>query len=182
MRRLGYSWGETEAERAAWYPCDDLMPEPQQSAYRAIDVDAPAPLVFRWLGQLRVAPYSYDWIDNWGRRSPRELTPGLEELALGQRAMVFFEVTGFEPDESLTLHARKSVFGDVGITYRISPGADETSRIAAKVVVTYPRVARLMRHVPPLGDLIMMRKQLRTLKQLAERDHARGGKIDDEVP
>ncbi|MFO7592359.1 MAG: hypothetical protein R6X23_15985 [Acidimicrobiia bacterium] len=173
VRRLGYSWGETEAERVAGYPCDDLMPEPEQSAFRAIDVDAPAPLVFRWLGQLRVAPYSYDWIDNWGRRSPREITPGLEDLALGQRAMVFFVVAGFEPDESLTLHAKKSVFGDVGITYRITPRADEGSRIVAKVVVTYPRFARLMRHVPPLGDLVMMRKQLRTLKKLAERDHDR---------
>jgi hypothetical protein len=182
MRRLGYSWGETEAERAARYPCDDLMPEPEQSAYRAIDVDAPAPLVFRWLGQLRVAPYSYDWIDNLGRRSPRELTPGLEDLALGQRAMVMFEVAGFEPDRSLTLYARKSVFGDVGITYRIVPGADAMSRIVAKVVVRYPRVARLMRHVPPLGDLIMMRKQLRTLKQLAERDHARSSPSGGTAP
>ncbi|MCJ7671941.1 MAG: hypothetical protein MUP67_07805 [Acidimicrobiia bacterium] len=182
MGRLGYSWGETEAERTARYPCDDLMPEPEQAAYRAVDVDAPAPLVFRWLGQLRVAPYSYDWIDNWGRRSPRELTPGLEDLALGQRAMVMFEVAGFEPDESLTLFAKQSVFGDVGITYRIVPEADETSRIVAKVVVTYPRVARLMRHVPPLGDLIMMRKQLRTLKQLAERDHARTGPSTGAAP
>ena len=180
--RIGYGWGETEAERAAWYPCDDLIPEPEQSAYRAIDVDAPAPLVWRWLGQLRVAPYSYDWIDNWGRRSPRELTPGLDDVALGQRAMIMFEIADFEPDRSLTLHAKQSVFGEVAVTYRIVPGAGETSRITAKVVVRYPRVARLMRHVPPLGDLVMMRKQLRTLKKLAERDHDRGQQTDDEAP
>jgi len=182
VRRIGYSWGETEAERAAWYPCDDVMPEPEQSAYRAIDVDAPAPLVWRWLGQLRVAPYSYDWIDNWGRRSPRELNPGLEDVALGQRAMIMFEITGFEPDRSLTLHAKKSVFGEVAVSYRIVPGVDETSRLTVKVVVRYPRVARLMRYVPPLGDLVMMRKQLRTLKKLAERDHGRGRDRDPTGP
>jgi hypothetical protein len=153
------------------YPCDAIVPAPHQAAFRAIDVDAPPPLVWRWLCQLRVAPYSYDWIDNWGRRSPRELTPGLEELARGQRALVFFEIADFEPDRSITLHASKSIFGEVAVSYRVSPDPAERSRIAVKVVVRYPRVvAPVMRHVPPVGDLVMMRKQLRTLKQLAERD------------
>jgi hypothetical protein len=174
VRRLGYSWGESEAERAARYPCDDVMPGPQQSMYRAIDVDAPAPLVWRWLCQLRCAPYSYDWIDNWGRRSPRELTPGLDDVALGPRALSFFEIAGFEPDRSITLHAKKSVFGELAVSYCVSPKSDDRSRIRVKLLVTYPRrVRRVMRHVPPVGDLIMMRKPLRTLKKLAERDHAR---------
>ncbi|MEX2267060.1 MAG: hypothetical protein WEA75_00090 [Acidimicrobiia bacterium] len=171
MPRLGYSWGETEAERAASYPCDGLIAEPHQTCYRAISVDAPAPLVWRWFCQLRVAPYSYDWIDNLGRRSPRELTPGLDDLEVGQKAVAIFEIAGFERDRSLTLYAPRSIFGEVAISYCVTPTADERSRITVKLMVRYPGVWHFMRHVPPIGDLVMMRKQLRNLKKLAERDY-----------
>lgn len=174
MARLGYSWGETEAERATQYPCDALIGDPHQSAFRAIDVAAPAPLVWRWLCQLRVAPYSYDWIDNWGRRSPRELTASLDDLEVGQNALSFFEIARFERDRSITLHAKKSVFGELAVSYCVVPTAEGRSRITVKLLARYSRrVAWLVRHVPPIGDLVMARKQLRTLKKLAERDHAR---------
>jgi hypothetical protein len=174
MHQLGTSWGETETERASRYPCDDLIPAPDQAAFRAIDVGAPPLLMWRWLCQLRIAPYSYDWIDNWGRRSPRELTPGLDRLVLGQRALSFFEVAAFETGRSITLYAEKSVFGELAVSYCIAPKPDDRCRITVKLVVVYPHgIGRVMRHVPPVGDLIMMRKQLRTLKRLAERDHAR---------
>jgi hypothetical protein len=172
VARLGYSWGETESERAAPYPCDALIAAPHQTCYRAIDVDAPAPLVWRWLCQLRVAPYSYDWIDNRGRRSPRELTPGLDHLEVGQRVMSIFRIAGFERDRSLTVHAPRSIVGELAVSYCVTPTADERSRITVKLMVRYPGVWRFMRHVPPVGDLVMMRKQLRTLKRLAERDRA----------
>lgn len=174
MPLLGYVWGSTAAEQAAPYPCDALMPDPQQVAYRAIEVAAPAALVWRWLCQLRVAPYSYDWIDNWGRRSPRELTPGLEQLEVGQRALAFFEIAGFEVDRSITLLARRSVFGRLALSYCVSPSGLEHSRLTVKLAVVYPRgIGWCLRRVPPLGDLLMMRKQLRTIKRLAERDHRR---------
>ena len=38
---------------------------------RAIDLDASAELVMGWVTQLRRAPYSYDWVDNFGRRYPQ---------------------------------------------------------------------------------------------------------------
>lgn len=181
VRRLGYSWGETETERAAPYPCDSLIAEPHQVCHRAIDVDAPAPLVWRWFCQLRVAPYSYDWIDNWGRRSPRELTPGLDELEVGQRAVAIFEIAGFERDRSLTLHAERSVFGQLALSYCVTPTGDDRSRITVKLMVRYPHLSGILRHVPPVGDLVMMRKQLRTLKKLAERDHARSRPVGRRV-
>jgi hypothetical protein len=75
------SWGALDVERSEPLPCDELLPDADLVLHRAVDVAAPAPLAFRWLCQLRVAPYSYDPLDNAGRRSPRELTPGLDELA-----------------------------------------------------------------------------------------------------
>lgn len=175
MPGLGYSWGETEEERAAHYPCDDLLPEPHQECWRAIDVNAPAPLVFRWLCQMRAAPYSYDWIDNWGRRSPQELTPGFDELEVGQKMVAIFQLAEFEPGRSLTLWAPKSVFGKVAITYQVVARGDDRSRIVVKLDVVYPWpvIGPILRHVPPIGDWIMMRKQLKNFKRLAERDAGR---------
>ena len=87
MFQWASEWGSTAKERAMTLPCDHLLPDAKQVVHRAVDVDAPPEAVFRWLCQLKVAPYSYDLIDNLGRRSPRELTPGAEELREGQRFM-----------------------------------------------------------------------------------------------
>ena len=76
-------WGSTADERAASYPCDGLVADPDGVLFRAVDVAAPSALVFRWLCQLRVAPYSYDWIDNLGRCSPRRLIAGGLERSAG---------------------------------------------------------------------------------------------------
>jgi hypothetical protein len=48
--------GSSTDERAAAYPCDDLIDCPDRVVFRAVGVRALAELVFRWLCQLRVAP------------------------------------------------------------------------------------------------------------------------------
>lgn len=60
------AWGVTAAERAMDFPCDRYVERPDEVWHRGTDVLAPVPLVYRWLCQLRVAPYSYDAIDNLG--------------------------------------------------------------------------------------------------------------------
>ena len=171
MSPLGATWGVEPAEKDLAYACDEIAGPFDAAYYRGVTVEAPPAAVFRWLCQLRAAPYSYDWIDNRGRRSPRALTPGLENLVVGQTMMTIFDLIAFETDRHLTVRTKSDrLFGDVAGTYLIVPRSDGTCRLLAKLRIRYPRGlrGRLMRIVLPPGDLIMMRRQLLNLKRLAE--------------
>jgi hypothetical protein len=165
-------WGSTEEERAQLFPCDLLTPAPQQMLFRAVDVAAPQAITFRWLCQLRAAPYSYDRLDNFGRRSPQELTPGLDRLEAGQRMQTIFRLVAFEPGRSLTMLHRGRLFGRVACTYRADAVDERRSRIVVKVSVSrHPGglLGPLLRLLLAPGDMVMMRRQLLNLKRLAER-------------
>jgi hypothetical protein len=139
-------------------------------------VDAPPATVFRWLCQLRVAPYSYDILDNLGRRSPRTLTPGLENLEPGQTFMMIYELKSFVPGESITVASKmfKWMIGDHVITYQVDRRQGAGSRLIANRRVKPPRGVfwPMINFNLPVIDLIMTRKQLRTLKKLAEKQGA----------
>jgi hypothetical protein len=169
-------WGSTAPERAERFPCDELIAAPDHAMFRAVDVEAPHSVTFRWLCQLRAAPYSYDKLDNRGRRSPQTLTPGLEELRPGQRVQTIFRLVEFEPGRSLTMLSEGRIFGRVACTYRSQRIGDDRSRIVVKLIVSYPGLPHgpLIRLAGPPGDLVMMRRQLLNLKGLAERTAAEG--------
>lgn len=173
---ITHNWGSTAAERVCSYPCDQYLSHVDDVYFRAVDVHAPASVVFRWLCQLKVAPYSYDWLDNSGNQSPRKLLPGLENLAIGQRVMTIFRLVDFERDRHLTMVMVRpravALFGSIALSYVIYPQTEHTCRLVAKLLVQYPSkgVWAMMRLILPLGDLIMMRKQLLTLKKLAEHE------------
>lgn len=179
------TWGSTEQERHLDFACDRHVDGANDAVYRAVTVDAPAPLMFRWLCQLRAAPYSYDWIDNLGRRSPRTLTAGLDRLQPGQRIMTVFELAEFEQDRQLTavLKRGSALVGELAVTYLIVPETEGRSRLVVKLVAAYPRgpFGAAMRRLLPAGDLVMMRKQLLTLKKLAERDAAAASTFEPQV-
>jgi hypothetical protein len=166
------TWGSTAEERDAAYPCDAWLGPDDAVVFRAIDIDAPTDVVFRWLCQLRVAPYSYDWIDNFGRRSPQQLTEGLDRLEVGQRFVAMFRLVDFEDGHSITIRATMPVFGRVLVTYVVNGAAHGRSRLVVKLAWNGPRVplGSVTRPVLAAGDLVMMRRQLLNLKALAERD------------
>jgi hypothetical protein len=172
---ISRTWGTTLQERQLSYPCDHLIGKPDDSLYRAVTIDANAQVVFRWLCQMRVAPYSYDWIDNCGRESPRTLTPGLEDLVVGQDVMQIFQLVDFARNQNLTIRCKANsraqrLFGDIAISYCVVGARDSTSRLLVKIVAQYPKGlwGQAIRSLLPWGDLIMMRRQLLNFKQLAE--------------
>lgn len=174
--RVVREWGSTTEERSRVYPCDSLLARVDDAMYRAVDVAAPAPLLFRWLCQLRAAPYSYDLLDNLGQRSPQALTPGLEDLERGQRVMTIFRLVDYEPGRSITLLSRGRVFGAVAATYAAVPAGPDRARLVVKLCVDYSGMGphrHLLRPLLAPGDLFMMRRQLLNLARLAERDAAR---------
>jgi hypothetical protein len=171
---LASVWGSTPKERRMRFPCDRYLSGIDGEYFRATAVGAPPAVLFRWLCQLKVAPYSYDLIDNFGHRSPKELTPGVENLARGQKLMSIFELVDFQRDRHLTVTMSDpraiSIFGHVALSYVVLPISDDSCRLVAKMRVRYPRRApwSWMRWFLPWGDLLMMRKQFLTLKHLAE--------------
>jgi len=173
VRDLVRYWNVTAEERTAAYPCDRYMHAPYEAFLRAVDVDAPAEVVFRWLCQLKVAPYSYDWIDNRGRRSPRSLTPGAEILELGQGFLVF-RLVEFETNRHITgvVQPRfERVFGRLAVSYLVEPRDADRCRLVSCIDVALPPSAlgKVKQTLLAYGDLFMMRKQLLTLKRCAEQ-------------
>lgn len=165
-------WGVTPDEISRRYPCDDLVRSPVLQAWRGVTVYATPAQVWPWVAQIRLGPYSYDWIDNLGHRSPRELR-GLPEPV---------------PGEEFTTAAGRRL----GRILSVNPPAQLTARIMGAymsyVLVPHGQSTRLVvkivtgggRWFAPLlsvGDLVMARRQLLNLKQLAERESRSGGQL-----
>jgi hypothetical protein len=173
---IPYTWGTAPQELHRPFPCDGFVQEPHSAYYRGITVDATPETLFPWLCQMRVAPYSYDWIDNFGRQSPRRLIPGLDNLAIGQSMMTIFELVGFERNRQITLRLKPDAIGsrlleDCLVSYLIVPQARKTCRLLVKLTIPCSPgpLPWLLRIFLAWGDWIMMRRQLLNFKTLAEQ-------------
>jgi hypothetical protein len=129
-----------------------------------VSVAAPAETVWPWVAQVRLAPYSYDWLDNRCHRSPRTLV-GLPEPTTGEP----FTAVGGRPqgrilsvDPGCQLTA--TILGAL-MSYVLDPSPDGSTRLLLKVV---GRPSRWLASLLSVGDLVMARRQLLNLKRLAE--------------
>lgn len=161
---IGDRWGVRDDEVVRRFPCDDLVRSPALALWRGVTVQATPERTWPWLRQLRLAPYSYDWLDNAGRRSPTTLIdvpeprPGDAFSRVAGRFGVG-TVLSAEPGHQLTAR----ILGAV-MSYLLVPEGG-TTRLLLKIVVPEQRwYARAL----ALGDWPMARRQLLNLKRLAE--------------
>jgi hypothetical protein len=167
---IGDRWGVTDSEVLRSYPCDDFVVSPVLQAWRGIRVDAPAAAVWPWVAQVRLAPYAYDWIDNLGRCSPRQLV-GLPEPQVGE---AFTTAGGRKLGRIVSVDPGKQLTGTIMgafMSYVLVPQEHDTTRLLLKVVTQTTRWVALGLSI---GDLVMARRQLLNLKQLAERHQHQG--------
>jgi hypothetical protein len=162
---IGDRWGVTLAETQRRFPCDDVVSDPALEAWRGVTVRVRPEYVWPWVAQIRLAPYSYDWIDNLGRRSPRRLC-GLPDPVVGESFTTALggrragRIVAVNPGQHLT----GQIMGAV-MSYVLLPEGP-TTRLLLKVVM---RRGRAIAPLLSLGDLVMARRQLLNLARLAEQ-------------
>lgn len=170
-------WGTTEEEVRRPMPGDGLLRPGAPSTTRAITIDASPRDVFPWLLQIgygRGGWYSYDWIDNDGKRSVDRIDPALQSLTVGDRIQM---LPGFGPSvrEIETNHHILSA-GDADTWCLLVEATPEgRSRLVSRWRQDWPKsfgtFAWTLLSDP--GAFVMESKMLRTIRHLAEEQRAR---------
>lgn len=178
---MSQHWNASVDEVGSVMPGDDLIDEPQLNATRSITIAAPPLQVFPWIRQMgfgQAGWYSYDLIDNLGRRSATSIHPEWQSVESGDRVpggpIDFTAVTVDEPKVFVLAlgqpdaGSRRIAFT---LAYRLDPIDDKTAtrlvtRVRSRIDLPAGRLAA--RYLLGPGDGIMLRKQLRGIKTRAE--------------
>lgn len=169
------TWGATPAEVARPLPGDELVPRPTFDATRAIAIRATPSEIWPWLVQVgltRAGWYSYDLLDNFGRRSATRIIPELQHLEIGD--VVPMSPDGKQGMRVLDLVPPRSMIwgtpGDTTWSWQLDANPDGSTRLITRVRSRYqwlsPSIAFSV--LLEFGDIWMMRKMLLNLRARTE--------------
>jgi hypothetical protein len=168
------TWGATQAEITEPVVGDELIPDATLVATRAIDCDARPAEVYPWLAQMgfgKAGWYSYDWLDNLGRKSATEIVPAWQVIE-GEPVPggpIAFTAAIARPGEAFVLAIQRNLL-DFTLAFDLRPDGDGTrlvSRVRARLRFPGGRVVERFGLGP--GDGIMVRKQLLELQKRTAR-------------
>lgn len=143
---------------------------------RSVEINAGVPDIFVWLKQLRIAPYSYDFIDNKSRKSPEYIIENLPPLKVNTHYLLAFHIYDFAENSFITGRYCEPInqpvnlyMKDMYIEYRIEDKG-KTAKLWCKVKgYYYPDIfSRGFFRVFSLANKVMMTKQLHNIKKLSE--------------
>lgn len=176
-------WGATAEETRRPLQGDELLPDADLVATRAISIDASPADVWPWLVQIgvgRAGAYAYDWLDRLfglDMRSSRRIVPELQGLAVGDMVPVANDGTGLRVRaiERESVLATSTDDGTWAWTWILEPAGDATRLISRTRMATahqplLVRTATWLLLVP--ASWVMERRMLFGLRDRAE------GRID----
>src|SRR5512132_3828773 len=178
-------WGATDEERDATLPGDDLIPNPDLLATRAITVHAPADQVWPWIAQLgqgRGGFYSYDALENvvgCHIHSADRIVPEWQDVKVGDQVKlhpeVGLEVAVVEPGRALVLRGGVPMGAvpppyDFTWAFVLREQPDGTTRLLVRerYAYTQPGVGFLVEPVAVVA-FVMSQRMLRGIRDRAER-------------
>ena len=143
---------------------------------RYIEIEAGASDIYVWLKQLRIAPYSYDFLDNRRRKSPGYIVENLPPLKVNTHFLLAFHIFRFEENKFIAGRFCVPINPPVNrymkemfIEYRIQ-------ELRTKAILWCKVKCWLNNDIASKGffnilsvvNLIMTNKQLRKIKKLSE--------------
>ena len=140
LRDWVLTWGATSEEVACRLPGDEFLENADIVATRAIEIHAPASVVWPWLVQMgpgRAGAYTYDWIENLfglNMHSADRIVPEWQELQVGdvlrsREDRLGMRVEILAPERVLS---NRSEAGDWVWTFALEPG-DGSTRLISRI-------------------------------------------------
>jgi hypothetical protein len=144
---------------------------------RHIEIKATRSEIFTWLKQLRVAPYSYDFIDNRFRESPDYIIENLPPLKVNTHFLLAFHIYAFREDSFIAGRFCQPInpplnlyMNDMFVEYRIAEQGSETMLwCKIKAFINSGLSSKGFFAIFSVANKIMMTKQIRKIKKLSER-------------
>jgi hypothetical protein len=146
------------------YPREEVALENHWIIDHWIDIDGEPQDVWPWLAQMgngRAGWYSYDWIDNLGKKSLNFIDPSLVKIFKDQK-IPFGSIAEIEPNQSLTYQFGKRARS----TYFLEPLEGKKTRLWARLRVESP-VPKLKTFFK-IGHFVMQQKQFAEIKKRVE--------------
>ena len=155
---------------------DGIVGSPSFEATRAVTIKAYPSDIYPWIVQMglnRAGWYSYDLLDNLGRRSEEQILPIFQNVQLGTLIPMSpnnnygLWVKEFKPDESMLWWDKK---GNATWAWEIYPKGKCDCRLVTRIRLKYQWVGIeiFFNVLIEFFDILMMRKCMLGIKRRAE--------------
>ena len=173
-------WGAPPEEIQSPVVGDDLCPNATLIATRSITISAPPQEVFPWIRQMgfgRAGWYSYDWLDNLGRKSATTIHDEWQTVEAGDKVPsgpISFTAAIVEAPRHFVLEikslGKKSPKLHFTLAYELRDDPQGTRLVTRmRSHANFPLGSLFEKLVLGPGDGFMLRRQLLTIRKNASK-------------